>query len=207
MENDESGIAHAHNWYAGTYRKIHFDMHTPSTVANVGAGFDAEHFVQAVKNSGAEAVSYFSRCTYGWSYYPTQIGVSHPNLRCDLFGDGTKAMKRAGFRVLAYYAVDYLPKPLAGKHPEWCHVGADGTINSEQDGRVLACLSGAFPREYLLPQLLEIANRYPVDGFFLDGGYTFIRQPCYCLRCVRAYGQPIPRGEDDRRHARPPLHK
>ena len=58
-------MAAAPNWYREVTRKIHFDMHTPGHVENVGGDFDPQTFARAVKETGAEAVSYFSRCTYG----------------------------------------------------------------------------------------------------------------------------------------------
>jgi hypothetical protein len=189
--------AAAPNWYREVTRKIHFDMHTPGDVENVGRDFDPQAFAQAVKETGAEAVSYFSCCTYGWSYYPTRVGLAHPHLKRDVFGDGVKALKREGLRVIAYYAIDAIPAPLGERHIEWCHCGPDGVPRLEEHSRYMACPIGPYPEQMLIPQLREIASSYPVDGFFLDGVYEFFERPCYCERCQRAFGRPIPHEPDD----------
>ena len=185
------------NWYRDVTRKIHFDMHTPGQVENVGRDFDPQAFARAVKEAGAEAVSYFSRCAYGWSYYPTRIGLPHPHLARDVFGDGVKALKGEGLRVIAYYAIDGIPVPQGERHPEWCRYNADGLPRVDNQSVYPACAIGAFPEEILIPQFREIASRYPIDGLFLDGVYEYFAHPCYCERCRRAFGRPIPREPGD----------
>jgi len=189
--------APAPNWYRDVTRKTHFDMHTPAQVENVGRDFDPQTFAQALKETGAEAVSYFSRRTYGWSYYPTRVGLPHPHLKWDVFGDGVKALKREGLRVIAYYAIDNILGPLGERHIEWCRCGPDGVPRLDADSRYLACPIGPFPEQMLIPQFREIASTYPVDGFSLDGVYGFFQSPCYCERCRRAFGGPIPHQPDD----------
>ena len=185
------------NWYSSTFNKIHFDMHTPESVQNVGRDFDPDAFARSVKEAGAEAVCFFSRCAYGWSYYPTQVGLPHPNLSRDLFGEGVAALKARGLRVLAYVAICNMPRPMADQHPEWAMRDADGSLQSGHGGGVRSCPFGGFLEEMLIPQLAEIAERYPVDGFFLDGVYQFFNNVCYCDNCRRAFGRDIPTEDDD----------
>ncbi len=153
------------NWYKQVIRKIHFDMHTPESVENVGKYFDYQAFANAIKEAGAEAVCFFARCAYGWSYYPTQVGIPHPHLLRDVFGDGTKAMKRLGIRVIAYVAIDNIPKPLSEKHPEWCSRNPDGSTRAGHGSGTMAC-PNVFIDSLLIPQFIEITELYPVDGFF-----------------------------------------
>ncbi|MBM3242869.1 hypothetical protein FJZ31_41950 [Candidatus Poribacteria bacterium] len=184
------------NWYKQTTRKIHFDMHTPESVKNVGRDFNPQVLARSVKEARAEVVCFFSRCAYGWSYYPTEVGLPHPHLTRDVFGDEVKAMKAEGIRVLAYVAIDNIPTPLAGKHPEWCNHQPDGTPRTGHGSGTLVCPS-QFPEESLIPQLCEIARLYEVDGFFLDGVYQYFNNVCYGEHCRQAFGRDIPREPDD----------
>lgn len=53
------------NWYDEALCKIHFDMHTPGTIQNVGSGFDPQEFASAIKTAGTEAVCFIAQCAYG----------------------------------------------------------------------------------------------------------------------------------------------
>jgi len=186
------------NWYAQVVRKIHFDMHTPGTIENVGRDFDPQAFARAVKEAKSQAVCFFARCGYDWSYYPTKVGCPHPHLARDLFGDGLKALKAEGIRVIAYLAIDGVPAPLVEAHPEWCLVQEDGSLHrSGSDSGCAPCMFGRYPEEQMIAQYREIAEMYPVDGFFLDGIYEMFAHVCYCARCRKAFGRPIPSKRKD----------
>jgi hypothetical protein len=184
------------NWYKQVIRKIHFDMHTPESVENVGRDFDPKAFANAIKEAGAEAICFFARCAYGWSYYPTKVGLPHPHLERDVFGDGVKAMKDEGIRVIAYVAIDNIPVPLAEKHPEWCSRKPDGSVRAGHGTGTLAC-PNVFINELLTPQFIEITKLYPVDGFFLDGVYQYFYNICYCESCKKSFGRDIPQEAGD----------
>ena len=184
------------NWYKQIMRKIHFDMHTPESVENVGKDFAPQFFADAIKETGAQAVCFFARCAYGWSYYPTKVGLPHPHLTRDVFGDGVKAMKKSGIRVISYVAIDNIPKPLAEKHPEWCSRNADGSVRAGHGTGTMAC-PNVFINEMLIPQFIEITRLYPIDGFFLDGVYQYFGNVCYCETCRESYGKDIPQKPND----------
>ncbi|MBI2298915.1 MAG: beta-galactosidase trimerization domain-containing protein [Armatimonadetes bacterium] len=185
------------NWYADTLLKIHFDMHTPADVERVGAEFDPAAFAAAIKSTGCEAVCFFSRCTYGWSYYPSQVGPPHPHLQRDLFGDGLAALKAEGIRVIAYCAIDNLPPPLEAAHPDWFCLDSDGLPRHGNGETTLVCAFSPFAEELMIPQFEEIATRYPVDGFFLDGVYMYFYHASYSEYARSAFGRPIPVAADD----------
>ena len=180
------------NWYARTPCKIHFDMHTPESVHDVGRDFTPQTFAKAISETGADAVCFFARCAYGWSYYPTNVGLPHPHLARDLFGDGVAALKAEGIRVIAYCAIDNAPAVLAADHPHWVKRSADGEPLPGHGSAASCCGLGPFPHELLIPQFCEIAERYPVDGFFLDGVYQYFNKVCHCEHCRTNFGQDIP---------------
>jgi len=185
----------AKNWYGDVLCKVHFDMHTPGVVERVGEEFDAARFAGLLADAGAEAVCFFSRCAYGWSYYPTRIGNVHPHLKRDLVGEASRACKDAGIRLIAYMAIDCMVPEAAQKHPEWRYRKADGSlqaIKSELAERPIMCLCGPYLEGFLIPQMQEIARNYPVSGLFLDGMYVGYWEPCYCDFCRKDYGGPMP---------------
>ena len=43
-------------------------------------------------------INIFAKCHHGWSYYPTQVGQTHPNLKFDLLGAQIEACHEIGVR-------------------------------------------------------------------------------------------------------------
>ena len=63
------------NWYKQTMRKIHFDMHTPEDVENVGLSFDPQAFADAIKETGTEAdlVTFIEALQRQWLLQPDSL--------------------------------------------------------------------------------------------------------------------------------------
>jgi len=167
------------NWYASVYNKIHFDMHAPAEVHNVGRDFDANEFVAMLVKAGVEAVCFFAKCGYGWSYYPTKIGHQHPSLKRDLLGEVVEACHDKDIRVIAYYHLMGAEWAVR-EHPEWLYLTKDGTVIKTNE----LCWNTPAVDELIIPQLLEIVTEYPVDGLWLDAP---MRYPCYSSSCLDAY--------------------
>lgn len=186
-------------WYADVFHKIHFDMHTPATVPGVGQGFEPDRFAGALAAAGYEAACIFTKCTYGWSYYPTQVGVRHPSCDRDLFGEACAALHRAGLRVIGYYALEVLPPPFVAANPDLLMRRPDSGACVEPHDRACGCVFGPMLERIILPQLQEIARQYPVDGIFLDGLPMAFWRPCHCAACQAAFGEPFPAAPGDPR--------
>ena len=184
------------NWYSDVFRKMHFDLHTPGGVEQIATKFDGAQFARSLKEAHVEAVCFFSKCAYGWSYYPTEVGVTHPHLKRDLTGEALEACHREGIRFIAYYCIEILCPPQVEAHPEWLTQKADGEPIGDA-GRVLACMNGPARHELFFPQLREIVGTYPVDGVFFDG-YPALHHVCHCENCQELFGKEVP---NDASHA------
>ncbi|MBN1511609.1 MAG: beta-galactosidase trimerization domain-containing protein [Phycisphaerae bacterium] len=185
------------NWYADHPCKIHFDMHTPEHIRDVGRDFDAARFAALIADTGANAVCFFARCAYGWAYFPSTVGPAHPHLDRDLFGEGVAALQAEGLRVIAYVAINHAPAAQILEHPDWAKRRLDGEPRAGFGNSISCCVLGPFADELLLPQMEEIAQRYSVDGFFLDGAPKTCTEVCYCDACKTQFGRPIPSRPDD----------
>ncbi len=77
-------------------RQVHLDFHTSPDIPDVGADWDAEHFVRTLKEARVNSITVFAKCHHGMNYYPTKIGPVHPSLKFDLLGEQIEACHRAG---------------------------------------------------------------------------------------------------------------
>ena len=169
---------------------LHPDFHMPAD-AVIGEGFDADSYVRSLKDAGVDAVAMFASCHYGHCYYPTEIGIRHPNLRCDMLGEVSRAWSGHGIGLVAYHSV-FLATAVVDAHPDWRFEATDNRADAGFDsGRFRRiCVNSPFLEEYFLPICRETAAHCHMDELLLDTMCGFA--PCFCRHCVEAFGGPIP---------------
>jgi hypothetical protein len=167
-------------------RQIHLDFHTAPYIPDVGADFSPDEFMGTLQSAHINSITVFAKCHHGYSYYPTRVGIPHPNLtRPDLLGEMVKACKVAGVRVVAYVTAVW--DELAWEtHPEWRQVSTKGqyvgpAVTPFVPGWKNLCLNSGYA-EYVTAQVREILDTYPVDGVFIDI-VNQIGGPCACSTC------------------------
>jgi putative glycosyl hydrolase-like family 6 (GHL6) protein len=173
------------DWYQKSVCKLHIDFHTPDDIESICANLNAEKVADKIVTAGFDAVQIFTKGHFGNSYYPTKAGHRHPALKRDLFGELAEAFIKRGVIVMAYYSL----RPdsyQAEKHPDW-------TVRSElidkefahmSDNRSM-CFQSPYLEEVALPQIREVAEKYPISSFFFD----FARSTgyCGCSYCQKKY--------------------
>ncbi|HEV2122269.1 MAG TPA: alpha-amylase family protein, partial [Chloroflexota bacterium] len=163
---------------------IHLDFHTSGEIPNVGAEFDADAFVETLRQARVNSITCFAKGHHGYSYYPTRVGVRHPHLTRDLLGEQVEACHRAGIRVPAYVSVVW-DEHTAATHQEWLQVNREGQEVGrkplETRGWRWLCMNTAYV-DYVAAQTEEVLRDYPVDGVFFD----IVKQTepgCVCNAC------------------------
>ena len=159
-----------------------FDFHTLTTIPDVGRDFNAEKFVEQLKNCGIDFLTFHARCNQGNAYYDTKIGTRHPSLTFDMFGQLAKACHARGIRISAYFNVHLSDEELI-RHPEWeeRHMNPRSAGISNGPHYREACYNSKGYREHLLAMTKEVLENYDVDGFFFD---CLSGSDCICPECV-----------------------
>lgn len=169
------------------YRQIHLDFHTSPAIPDVGADFDPESFVATLRAARVGSVTVFAKCHHGYSYYPTAVGTPHPHLRRrDLLGEMLAACHAAGIRAPIYTTVTWDELAWA-THPEWRQLAPGGQVAGVVDsplkpGWKNLCMNTGYA-DYVVAQVEELLDRYPVDGLFVDI-VRYIGAPCVCATCL-----------------------
>jgi len=164
-------------------RQVHLDFHTSELIPAIGAKFNKEQFQQALIIGHVNQVNIFAKCHHSWSYYPTEIGQQHPNLKFDLLGAQIQACHEIGIKCPIYFTVGWSAAD-AEAHPEWCIRNKDGSIASLNFNDVKAtpndvkpqyswkCLDASMGGPYhekIKMQVEEICKKYKeLDGFWFD---------------------------------------
>ncbi len=169
------------------FRQVHLDFHTSPHIPDVGIDFDPQEFVHTLQGGHVNSVTVFAKCHHGYSYYPTNIGTSHPNLqRPDLLGEMIEACHRAGVRIPIYTTVVWDELAWA-THPEWRQLSPDGCICGPagsvfEPGWKNLCMNTGYA-DYVTAQIEEILDLYDGDGLFVDI-VTYFGQGCVCAMCL-----------------------
>lgn len=167
-------------------RQIHLDFHTSPDIPDVGADWDAEHFIHTLKKAHVESVTVFAKCHHGMNYYPTKVGPVHPALQFDLLGAQIEALHKAGIRAPIYLSVAW-DVSAAQRHPEWLQIDQHGRQVKNGDGLFepgwpWLCTNNAYADE-LAAQTTELIDNYECDGFFFDILMTH-GDGCLCVNCL-----------------------
>ncbi len=172
------------SWYDTSYRKLFFDFHSPGTTEGLAAAFDAERWADRVQEANAQAVSVFTKCGYGYSFYRKgSIRYVHPHLPegLDMLEQQIASLHKRGIRAIGYYHT-FNSEPIARDHPSWIERDAQGEPRERS-----ICLLSPLLDEWMLPHIEEIVTLYDVDSMFFDG--TYAHTPCYCEACQRRFAQ------------------
>jgi hypothetical protein len=166
-------------------RQVHLDFHTSGAIDDVGADWDAQHFVETLQRAHVNSVTCFARGHHGYVYYQPTRFPKHPSLEFNLLGEQIEACHAAGIRVPIYITVG-LDEYTAERHPEWLEVSPEGKLggNSPIEARwKKLCLNSPY-LDYVWEQTIEVIELFgdDVDGFFFD----IIHQgECVCQYCRR----------------------
>ena len=162
---------------------LFYDNHTMPAVPDVGKNFDMEAFTDRIKDCRVDYLTFHARCNLGMAYYDTKIGIKHPSLEYDLFGQLADACKRKGIALTAYFNGG-ISSAEGLQHRDWTTLYFDGREYRESRYTPFVrtmCYNSPY-RDHLITMIKEVAHNYPVSGFFID---CLAPYPCVCPNCVK----------------------
>ena len=159
---------------------LFYDFHTSPVIKGIGKNFDADAFADRLKKCGVDFVSFPARCNMGMAYYDTKIGIRHYGLDFDMFGEMVRACNERNIAVNAYFNGG-ISQEEARLHPHWRAQPENQPPISRVTPYIRTVCCNTPYREHLISMMLEVAQRYPVAGFFVD---SLGAQSCYCEKCL-----------------------
>ncbi len=163
-------------------RQVHLDFHTSQLIPGIGELFSKEQFQEALKIGRVNHINIFGKGHHGYSYFPTNVGTTHPNLDFDLLRSQIEACHEIGVKCPIYFTVGWSVLD-AEEHPEWVikhHNGEMASINLDLNAPLSEvrphyswkCLDptiGGGYHDYIIESVKEICESYEdLDGFWFD---------------------------------------
>ena len=187
--------SYAGQWHGKRrYFGLHYDLHAGPSDTELGLRAGPKELVPMLELMGADFVQTDCKGHPGytsWRSKTPEASVS-PGVRKDALKGWRAATKQLGLPLHCHYSGIW-DQAAGARHPEWCVVGKDGEAagapfgpNAGKPTGEKMCPRGPYLETLMLPQLLELIDRYEVDGFWVDGEIWAV-EPCYCERCRDAF--------------------
>jgi len=165
---------------------VHLDFHTSPHIPEIGEKFDKAQWQEALKVGHVNSITCFSKCHHGWSYHPTKVGRTHPNLSFNLLRAQIDASKEIGVNVPIYISAG-VDNVMAEEHPEWREISIEGAYQGwtgpiNRPGFKKMCFNSPY-LDYLCDQIREAVRMFPeANGVFLD---IIFQGECCCKWCLQ----------------------
>ena len=147
-----------------------------------------DEFRDYIRNAHPDMIELEALRGDGWAFFSSKVAAVSSRITGDPLATWAGICREEGVKVGMYVAVWACGDPLQTER--WAEVDRDGNFKF-----AARCYNGSWADEYLIPFMLEIAERYSASHFWWDGSWID-REPCYCGHCKqkfqRNYGYPLP---------------
>ncbi len=178
------------------YFGLHYDLHAGANDTVLGTRCSEDELVPMLKIMAPDFVQTDCKGHPGYtSWFSKVANASVPEgLTHDAMAQWRAATRILGLPLHCHYSGVW-DQAAGAKHPDWCVVTADGKGAGAPFGQNAGaptyekmCPRSPYLDELMIPQMLELIDRYEVDGFWVDGDLWAV-EPCYCDKCRAAWTQ------------------
>lgn len=142
---------------------MHLDLHPQETDTNLGADIEEQYLRELLRRIKPDYVQYDCKGHAGWAGYPTRVGSASPGIVKDSLALWRKATRDLGIGLFVHFSGLWDSRAIQ-LHPEWARQGPNG----ERDPNNTSVFSD-YREKLLVPQLVEVALAYDLDGAWVDG--------------------------------------
>jgi hypothetical protein len=142
---------------------VHFDFHAGDDNHEIGKYTTPQMIETILQKVQPDYVQCDCKGHAGFSSYPTKVGYPAPGIVADALRTWRQVTAEHGVGLFMHYSGVWDNQAVL-HHPEWARIDENG----EPDRR-LTSVFGPYADELLIPQLLELAIEYGVDGAWVDG--------------------------------------
>jgi hypothetical protein len=167
-------------WHDDVFFGIHYDLHAGEGDTVLGAEITAEHLRDVFSLIRPDWVQCDCKGHPGWACWPSETTPTPPQLHRDMLAPHAQACRELGIRLGMHFS-GVIDVEQLKRHPDWAAIDAEG-----QPSHRSTCRLSPYRQQVMIPQMLEIIDKYDVDGFWVDGE-NWASRPCYCDRCTERF--------------------
>lgn len=180
---------------------MHFDFHARPDQTNIGEFCDYETIDLLLREVKPDYIHCASKGHPGISNYPTKYGTPAPEMKGDVLKMWRELTEKHGVALYAHHS-GVLDCQVVSDHPDWAALNENGELSNQ---KWETSVFSPYVDKVLIPQLIEIATEYHLDGAWIDGdNWGTIEDYSECAR--RAYkektGRDLPAADDEEGRAK-----
>ena len=145
------------------YFGLHFDFHASPRCTSIGSTLSEDDIREICGLYRPDFIQVDSKGHPGWSSYPTACGDEVPGIVGNPMETWRKVTREEGVQLYAHHS-GVFDKLYCERHPDEAVKDIDGSPSDSY-----ARTNGRYADDKLIPQLLELAGRYGLDGVWIDG--------------------------------------
>ena len=163
-------------WHEDVFFGIHNDLHATAFDTELGRELTPEMLRARLLETHPDWIQTDCKGHPGYTSWPTKVGSTSPGVVKDALRIYRDVTRELGIKLGVHYSgvVDVRAIEL---HPEWGRVDATGKHDTWA-----TCRLHGYDEQLMIPQMMEIIDRYDVDGFWVDGE-NWAAKPCWCNLC------------------------
>ena len=142
---------------------LHFDFHATENSPAIGENFTADMVQKIIDLVKPEFIQCDCKGHPGVSSYPTKVGNAAPKIDKDILKIWREVTAKNNIPLFAHYS-GLWDGVAVSKNPEWNLLCSDGEHHS-----MAINLFCDYPEKLMIPQLLELAGDYDINGVWVDG--------------------------------------
>ena len=164
------------NWHTHVFFGLHYDLHAQATDTELGRELTHEHLRERLLRVKPDWIQCDCKGHAGYTSWPTQIGSPSPGIITDALRIHRDVTRELGIKLGMHYSGVWDTRAIE-LHPDWALIHTDGSADPN-----FTCRLSGYVDELMIPQMLEVVEKYDVDGFWVDGE-NWASRPCWCERC------------------------
>ena len=177
-----SGAQPARKRRSECFLGMHFDLHPNKNDKALGRDVSEEMVERFIEKVKPDFVQYDCKGHAGWLGYPSRVSPSPAGIVNDSLAVWRRVTARHGVALFIHFSGVWDSLAVA-EHPEWARVRPDGKPEVNQTS-----LWGPYADQRMIPQLKESAEKYDLDGAWVDGE-CWATNPDYAEAALQAFAQ------------------
>lgn len=142
---------------------LHFDFHAGIGQKNIGENCEPDTIEKLINEVKPDYIQCDTKGHRGSTSYPTKVGYAAPDMKGDILRMWRDVTAKHDVALFAHHSGVWDDLAVEN-NPDWAAVDAEGNASKQK-----MSVFGPYAEKLLIPQMLEMAIDYGLDGIWVDG--------------------------------------